>query len=170
MSKMSPHERTLAVLQALVWCHENEQSHLLGHAEFTRQFDRAWRDAGALLKEEAAAAIEPPPASKAGSISREDLVRFLTQAVEIEISDEGALVWQARLKANGDPEVPLAGPETTETVGSIIWERGDTGEIVRAARNCGAILAYFYVARHFEIAFPPEVKALEEWGDTINPA
>lgn len=169
MTEMSPFQRTLAVLQALAWCHENERSHLLGPSEFARQFDQAWRDAAALLKENPASA-DPPPVSKAGGISREDLERFLTQAIEIEISDEGALVWQARLKESGDPELPLAGQETAETVGAIIWERGDTGDIARAAKNCGAILAYFFIARHFEIAFPPEVKALEEWGDAINPA
>lgn len=170
MTEISPFQRTLAVLQALVWCHENERSHLIGHAEFTRQFDQAWRDAAALLKKEPANAIDPRSPSKAESTSHEDLERFLTQAIEIEISDEGALVWQARLQASGDPEVPLAGQETAETVGAIIWERGETKDIVRAARNCGAILAYFYIARYFDIALPPEVKALEEWGDTINPA
>jgi hypothetical protein len=170
MSEPSLLQRAFTTLQTLVWCHENERSHLLGHAEFTRQFDQAWRDAATFLEDEAAAGVGPPPPPQAGSITREDLARFLGEAIKAEIHDEGALVWQARSKVSDDPEVPLAGPEDAETVGTIIWERGDTGDIAQAAKNCGAILAYFYIARHFEIAFPPEVKALEEWGDTINPA
>jgi hypothetical protein len=81
MSETSPLQRALAVLRTLVWCHENERSHLIGHAEFTRQFDLAWGDAAAFLKEQAAAGIEPPSRSESRNVTREDLVRFLADAI-----------------------------------------------------------------------------------------
>jgi len=103
-------------------------------------------------------------------LSLETLTHFLAEAIREEVFGEYALVQKARLKESGDLDVPLGAAEDVETVGTLIWERGDTGDIAYAAKNCGAIQGYFHVARHFELALPPEVLALEEWGDTINPA
>lgn len=162
--------RVLAVLETLVWCHDNESRHLLGAAEFSRIFNAAWRDAAALLKEElpVADALRHDPVPD--FVTKEALKGLLESAIREEIHGEGALIEKARLMEGDNPNTPLPGGETAETVGAVIWERGDTGDIVSAAKNCGAILAYFYIARHFDIALPPEVKALEEWGDTINPS
>jgi hypothetical protein len=162
-------KRALDVLGALVWCHQNERTHLLSLAAFERLKNETWTSAIQLQSERQ---ISPGDSSwpAPAAITHEEMAKFLAEAIQIEISDEGALVWKARLKESGDPEVPLAGGETPETVGTLIWERGDTGEIALAAKNCGAILAYFHVARHYDIALPPEVTSLEEWGDTINPA
>jgi hypothetical protein len=104
------------------------------------------------------------------ALSRETLAHFLVEAIREEIFGEYALVQKARLKESGDPEIPLNAEETAESVGTLIWERGDTGDIAYAAKNCGAILAYYHIANHFAIPLPPEIKILEEWGDTINPA
>jgi hypothetical protein len=160
--------RALQVLATLVWCHENEETHLLGKYAFERLFDEAWASAIKLLKEPRSSG--PSSSSPAPAISHEEMARFLGEAIRVEIFDEGALVRKARFWMNGDPDVPLSKEETAENVGTIIWEKGRTGDIALAAKNCGAIQGYFHVARHYDITLPPEVKALEEWGDTINPA
>lgn len=113
---------------------------------------------------------ETPSGLPDSAIARDALATFLAAAIREEIFGEFALVEKARVKESGDEDTPLAGEETAEAVGTIIWERGDYGDIAQACKNCGSIQAYFYIARRFDIVLPPEVLALEEWGDTINPA
>lgn len=103
-------------------------------------------------------------------LSKETLAHFLAEAIREEIFGEFALVEKARLKDSGDEAIPLEGGETAETVGTIIWEHGDYSDIAQASKNCGTIQGYFYIARHFDIVLPPDILALEEWGDTINPS
>lgn len=162
------HNDPLQILAMLVWCHENEGRHLQSHDEFERQKSEAWASAMKLLKEQPSS--DPSPSLSSAAISREELARFLGEAIRTEIYEEGAILWQARLCENGDEEVPLQPAETAESAGAAIWQHGDTNDIVHASKNCGAIQGYLHVARHFDIALPPEIKALEEWGDTINPS
>lgn len=165
MTETNPYEHALGILAQLVWCHENRDRHPLGHEAFERQEKDAWDSATKLVRESGSAGAAAP-----GPISREELARFLAEAIREEVYGEFALIEKARLKESGENDVPLAGGETAETVGTILWERGDYSDIAQACKNCGAILGYFYLARHFDLALPPEVLALEVWGDTINPS
>lgn len=165
MTDTHRNKTALDILALLVWCHENKDRHLLGHEAFERQVQDAWDAAHKLVQDSGPADVAPRTA-----ISPKEMARFLTEAIREGIFGDFALVEKARLKESGENDVPLERGETAETVGTILWERGDYGDIASASKNCGAIQGYFYVARHFEIALPPKVKALEEWGDTINPS
>ncbi len=114
---------------------------------------------------------EPAPAASPSppSVNREVLADELARTIVDIVHGEGGLVQLARQVEGGDPGTRLP-DESCEAVGTILWEAADVRDMAVAARLSGYLTALFDLALNFELGLPPEVEALQEWGETINPA
>ena len=158
-------ERKHDVLASLLWLEKHRQDHLLSVDEFERQVSSAWKEAEAIVEEH----TQRKSAPERNPLDWADLGRCLADSIRDCIFGDGGLVAFAREIRNGDPNVPLP-EETPETVGEILWSETSTGDMAHAARTCGVISGYFDLARWLDIELPQDMRALEEWGDTIDPA
>jgi hypothetical protein len=152
------------VLASLLWLHRHRHDPLLSAAEFDRQDNSAWKEAGELVEEHARRKSAPDREP----LDRADLARCLADAIQDCIFGEGGLVAFAREIRNGDPNARLP-EETPKTVGEILWSETSAGDMAHAARTCGVISGYSDLASWLDVELPEETKALLEWGDTIDP-
>lgn len=101
-------------------------------------------------------------------VTREVLSKSISEAILEIVHGEGGLVQLAREVHLGDPNRSLS-DENCEAVARILWEAPSASDMASAARLSGSLTSLFDLVRRFDLELAPEVRALEEWCETISP-